>query len=282
MDFETFKKELHNLGTDTIHSATHILNFTLDLFSEFINTNKSLPNSFKEEILALLTTYQPEMSIFENFRNFLLQEKKTWTIRLLQRLIIEFRNSVNEQEVDTIRKLIIELKKLDISNIVTISYSKMVLNSILEYCTIKRLISVLVLSSPPKYEGVQFAKDLLYSSPTINLSLINDNLLGSQLKNLDKKTIVLIGCDSIFDNGSILNKSGSLMLAIMSKYFGIPFFVVGTQIKKRNIKFHQEMIKNQDLIDLPWYNEDLKKTNIKVINKYYDYVSNELITKIFY
>jgi translation initiation factor 2B subunit (eIF-2B alpha/beta/delta family) len=282
MDYQTFKKELHNLGMNTTQSATQILDLTINLFIGFLNTNNSLPTSFKEEILSFLSSYQPEMSIFENLHHFLLQEIKPWTKKSLHSLIINYKKSIIEEENESISKLVIELKKLNIKNMITISYSKLVLNSILEYIKNNKLDIIMISSSPPKFEGVQFAKDLSGSSKTTSIVLVEDTLLASQLKILKNFTAVVVGCDSIFADGSILNKSGSYMLAILCQHFKIPFFVLGSKFKKRKQNFDQKIIKTKELTDLSWYDEELKEKEIKIVNKYFDYIPSDLITKIFY
>ncbi|MHA1984706.1 MAG: hypothetical protein ACW967_10150 [Candidatus Hodarchaeales archaeon] len=281
MDYQTFKIELIKLGTNTTYSASQILDLTIKLFTDFLNSNNSIPISFKEEVLSFLSTYQPEMSIFKNLHDFLL-EYKSWNKKSLQQLMFRYDKLIKEQEKESINKLVIELRKLSIRNIITISYSKLVLKSIIKYVKDNKLESILVSSSPPKFEGVQLAKDLRSSTITTKIVLVEDTLLASQLKTLNNSTAVVIGCDSIFADGSILNKSGSFMLAILCKHFGIPFFVVGSEFKKRNIIFDQEIIKNQELPDLSWYDEELKEKEINIVNKYFDYVPSDLITKIFY
>jgi translation initiation factor 2B subunit (eIF-2B alpha/beta/delta family) len=178
--------------------------------------------------------------------------------------------------------LIIELKKLNIKNIITISYSKLVLNSILKYIKYSKLEVILISSSPPKFEGVQFAKDLSELSRATSIVLVEDTLLASQLKILKNNTAVVVGCDTIFADGSILNKSGSYMLAILCEHFEIPFLVIGSKFKLRKQNFDQKIIKTQELTDLSWYDEELKEKEIKIVNKYFDYIPCDLITKIFY
>jgi hypothetical protein len=98
MDYQTFKKELHNLGTNTTNSATQILDLTLNLVIKFLNSNNSLPISFREEFLSLVSSYQSELSIFENLHQFLLQEHRPWTKISFQELIVNYKNSNIKEE----------------------------------------------------------------------------------------------------------------------------------------------------------------------------------------
>lgn len=59
-----------------------------------------------------------------------------------------------------------------------------------------------------------------------DVTLICDNMAGVVMKE-GKVDIVMVGCDRVAANGDVANKVGTSSLAIIAKYYGIPFYVLG-------------------------------------------------------
>jgi translation initiation factor 2B subunit (eIF-2B alpha/beta/delta family)/8-oxo-dGTP pyrophosphatase MutT (NUDIX family) len=79
-------------------------------------------------------------------------------------------------------------------------------------------ITLRILESRPKFEGVTFANVLLSalppSSQNIKIELLPDSAVATALK---EATLVIIGADKVAPAGEVCNKIGSLTLAIVAK-----------------------------------------------------------------
>jgi methylthioribose-1-phosphate isomerase len=60
----------------------------------------------------------------------------------------------------------------------------------------------------------------------INVTLICDNMAGAVMKN-GWVNYCFTGCDRIAANGDTANKTGTSAVAILAKYYGIPFYILG-------------------------------------------------------
>jgi methylthioribose-1-phosphate isomerase len=76
----------------------------------------------------------------------------------------------------------------------------------------------------PQLQGARLTAWELFQEK-IPVSVITDNMAGWLMKE-GKINLVLVGADRIARNGDTANKIGTYSLAILSKYHGIPFYVV--------------------------------------------------------
>ena len=58
----------------------------------------------------------------------------------------------------------------------------------------------------------------------IDVTLICDNM-AAQLMSEGKVDLVIVGTDRVTANGDVVNKIGTLGVAILARHFGIPFYV---------------------------------------------------------
>ncbi len=127
---------------------------------------------------------------------------------------------------------------------------------------------VIVTETRPLYQGVMTAKDLLKSKIPILYS--EDSAIGHFMKVTTK---VLVGCDAILPNGAIVNKIGTLPLAIVAKHFGRPVFVAGGTIKITP-EVQIEFRKAEEII------EPQRLPGAKIINPAFDVTPAEFIDQI--
>jgi ribose 1,5-bisphosphate isomerase len=85
---------------------------------------------------------------------------------------------------------------------------------------------VIVTETRPMYQGIMTAKEL--SKAGIEVTFVVDSAIGFVMKDVKK---VLVGCDAIFVDGSIVNKIGTFPIAVMARDFGKPFYVAGGTYK---------------------------------------------------
>lgn len=116
----------------------------------------------------------------------------------------------------------------------------------------------------------------------IDVTLITDNM-AAHIMATGKIDIVIVGTDRVVANGDVANKIGTLGVAILAKYYDIPFYVAcpsstidmktkcGTEIPIEERK--QEEITNI-------MGQNIAPLNIKTRNPAFDVTPNELVTGI--
>lgn len=117
----------------------------------------------------------------------------------------------------------------------------------------------------------------------INTTLICDNMASLVMKQ-DKINAVLVGTDRIAANGDIANKIGTSGVAILAKYYDIPFYVLGPystidyKCKTGNDIVIEE--REQSEIKEMWYKKPMALPETKCYNPAFDVTDNSLITAI--
>lgn len=99
-----------------------------------------------------------------------------------------------------------------------------------------------------------------------------------------KVQCVMVGCDRIAANGDFANKIGTSGVAILAKYYGIPFYTLGPS---STIDFntptgddiHIEM-RDPEEIGSMWYKEPMILPEIKKFNPSFDVTDHSLLTGI--
>jgi len=185
-----------------------------------------------------------------------------------------------DKSVNTINKLINQIKQSRIqigekgakliknnSKIMTHCHSGDALSIIKEAAKTKK-IEVYATETEPKHQGIITAKEL--HALGIKVTLIEDPAAAYFMKEMD---YVIVGCDAIRKEG-IINKIGTLDLAILAKKFKKPFYMAGNTLKLDNRK--KFIIEERSVKEV--YVGNLK--GIKVRNPAFDVTPHELITRI--
>lgn len=117
----------------------------------------------------------------------------------------------------------------------------------------------------------------------IDVTLICDNMASLVMKQ-GKINAVLVGTDRIAANGDIANKIGTSGVAILAKYYGIPFYVLGPYSTiDYNCCTGDDIIieeREADEIKNMWYKNPMALAETKCYNPAFDVTDNELITAI--
>lgn len=117
----------------------------------------------------------------------------------------------------------------------------------------------------------------------IDVTLICDNMASLVMKKgwIDA---ILVGCDRIAANGDTANKIGTSGVAVLAKYYGIPFYVLGptSTIDMLSESGNEIMIeeRNSDEITELWYTKRMAPLGVKTFNPAFDITSHELISAI--
>lgn len=117
----------------------------------------------------------------------------------------------------------------------------------------------------------------------VDTTLICDNMASLVMKQ-GKINAVLVGTDRIAANGDIANKIGTSGVAILAKYYGIPFYVLGPYSTiDYKCKTGDDIVieeREQSEIKEMWYKKPMALPETKCYNPAFDVTDNSLITAI--
>ena len=134
----------------------------------------------------------------------------------------------------------------------------------------------------PLLQGARLSAFELVSDG-IDTTLICDNMASQVMKN-GWVQAVFVGCDRVAANGDACNKIGTSGVAILAKYYNIPFYVCApTSTIDMNIKKGSDIPieerSGREITDL-WYEKRMAPDGVKVYNPAFDITDNGLITAI--
>jgi translation initiation factor 2B subunit (eIF-2B alpha/beta/delta family) len=149
-------------------------------------------------------------------------------------------------------------------SIATLSHSGTVFNSLVKARDF--INEVYIFRSCPKCEGEKMG-DLLFKSG-FNVFVVNDFGLSYVVRKVD---LVVSGCDAVFEDGSILNKAGTLPLFVLAKNFGKVSVVLADFLKFVNERVNFDEI-FKDAVELK------SKGKVKELNLLFEIVDGTFIT----
>jgi len=213
------KISLNSILNDKVHGSSEILKRFLDYLYE----NRKNPTKLKSALLSARKKFPHFPAILEIIENMeiLLKENNTFMLPAL----ITFFKFLEKESYKTIFKNA-ETELLKHNTFLTISHSKTLIEIFKLLKKENEKLKVFVCESPPMNEGKLLSEELKRNK--IKNQLITEASTGKIIKQMDA---VILGADQIFKNGSIVNKTGSRMLAILAKYERIPVYVLASKSK---------------------------------------------------
>ena len=134
----------------------------------------------------------------------------------------------------------------------------------------------------PLLQGVRLSAFEL-AADGVDTTVICDNMASQVMKN-GWVQAVFVGCDRVAANGDACNKIGTSGVAILAKYYGIPFYVCGPTstidmsiAKGGDITIEQ---RPDSEVTEKWYQKRMAPEGVKVYNPAFDVADHELITAI--
>lgn len=117
----------------------------------------------------------------------------------------------------------------------------------------------------------------------IDVTLICDNMASLVMKQ-GKINAVLVGADRIASNGDFANKIGTSGVAILAKYYNIPFYVLAPYSTiDYSCETGKDIIieeRDADEIKTMWYEKPMALSETKCFNPSFDVTDNSLVTAI--
>ncbi|MDD6561009.1 MAG: s-methyl-5-thioribose-1-phosphate isomerase, partial [Lactimicrobium massiliense] len=117
----------------------------------------------------------------------------------------------------------------------------------------------------------------------VPVTSICDNMASLVMKE-GKIQAVMVGCDRIAANGDFANKIGTSGVAILAKYYHIPFYTLGPSSTidfstKTGSDIHIEQ-RDPDEIRSMWYKEPMILREVDCYNPSFDVTDHSLLTAI--
>ena len=134
----------------------------------------------------------------------------------------------------------------------------------------------------PLLQGVRLSAFEMISAG-VDTTLICDNMASMVMKN-GWVAACFTGCDRVAANGDAANKIGTSGLAILARYYKIPFYIcaptstIDMSIKEGNDIVIEER-KAEEVTEM-WYSERMAPPGVKVYNPAFDVTDNNLITAV--
>ena len=134
----------------------------------------------------------------------------------------------------------------------------------------------------PLLQGARLSAFELFADG-VDTTVICDNMASQVMKN-GWVNAVFVGCDRVAANGDACNKIGTSGVAILAKYYGIPFYVCGpTSTIDMTIEKGEDITIEQrpaEEVTEMWYKTRMAPEGVKVYNPAFDFADHELITGI--
>jgi len=184
---------------------------------------------------------------------------------------LKYLNSFELEENEKLKRIFQKIynKLPKINTILTISKSGTLIEVFRMWSMKNKNLKIIIPESRPASEGKLMAKALIKLG--INTELITDAMSGIYIHKADA---VIIGADAVLKNGDVINKTGSLHLALLCKYYNKPFYVLATRSKFQN---KSKVAIKQESSEKLWAFNHPKLT---VTNIPFEEVQNKLITGI--
>lgn len=117
----------------------------------------------------------------------------------------------------------------------------------------------------------------------VDVTLICDNMASMVLKS-GQVQFAFVGCDRIAANGDFANKIGTSGLAILCKYYGVPFYTLGPSSTidmscKSGADIEIEL-RDPAEIKTMWYAQPMALPETKCFNPAFDVTDHQLLTGI--
>lgn len=256
--------------------------------------------------------YEEFLKKFREYKDYLNASRPTavnlsWALGRMETVVIEAKGKAREEILGLLKQECLKIQEEDIQMCKAISeYGLSLLkdgDGILTHCNAGPLatsrygtgLGPLLLG---KERGMEFkvfsdeTRPLLQgarltayelSKAGIDVTLICDNMASLVMKN-GWIQACLVGCDRVAANGDTANKIGTSGVAILAKYYGIPFYVLGpTSTIDMSCKTGADIkieLRDGDEIKKKFYEKPMAPEEVSCYNPAFDVTDHELITAI--
>jgi len=266
-----------HLQNDHIHGASELAREALKGLSVYANLLKEQNTpDYKEKLIALarhLCQIRPSMTPVENLVGRWLthfNKCQSQDISVLQSAACHYAEKLENLSHNAMKQAAKNTLPLISPGMTLMTHSLSSTITTLFHLIAEQKIPIktIITASEPSLEGKKLAQ--LLSKLEIPTTYITDAQIGLFIKQAD---MVITGADTITEEGELINKSGTYLLALAAADAGIPFYACSESFKKSTKKLNaielEEMTGDElKLSPLPY---------ISVRNIYFDATPSRLV-----
>ena len=134
----------------------------------------------------------------------------------------------------------------------------------------------------PLLQGARLTTYELYKAG-VDVTLICDNMANTVMKK-GLVDAIFVGSDRISANGDVANKIGTCAVAILAKYYGVPFYALApSSTIDMNCKSGDDIVieeRNPDEIKNMFYEKSMALEGVKCFNPSFDVTDHSLVSAI--
>ncbi len=270
------QKYIDEIVNDRASGASELARRCLEIAMDIIwRIQTDGVREMKDEIEIFVRDLQnarPSMSPIKNMLQTWLDDLRTLPTFTLQEFRLEAMKTAEDLRersllaVEKVTRALLTILKPN-SRIMTYSYSSTVAAA-MKLCK-KNGVCLVVSEGRPLFEGRKLAEST--SADGIETTLITESQIGIFIKEVD---LVVVGADTILQNGEVVNKAGTCLLALAARAADVPFYVACESFKKS-----QQTVADVELERMPASELGIdEKPYLQVANYYFDITPAELIT----
>ena len=267
---DSFKNDVEKLKEDNISGSEEIVSKAIAIVREELNRQPSSYQTFQQllEMLNEIRNAKPEMAAVKNIVIYFLDffQKGVPILKLAERVYDKLEN----QRIKLQENLLVYLKRAKV--LATYSRSSSIASGLkaLSEKEPEKLPTLVMFESRPMLEGKNFAIET--ASWGYSVKFFSDAGMAIALRKFEPD-YVLVGADTIFPDGYVANKLGSVALALIAREYRMPFYVVSSTLKLL-LQEKEFSIQNYPSNEL-WEGE--KPENIQKFNPYFEIVPAKYI-----
>jgi translation initiation factor 2B subunit (eIF-2B alpha/beta/delta family) len=231
---EEIERVINSIRNDYENGSVIIANNAIDAFVSIVNSYRYDKDQIKIAT-DLIINSKPDMAALRNIMMMCLKEleslSKPYDFRNSAERIKNFMNNAASNLIENAIRIIKEHKKKD-NCIITCSYSSTVINLFKKMNNIVNLNKIYALESIS--DGRDHARSVISSCEKIGIDSYHIKA-KDLVENISHIDFAIIGADSYFDDGSVINGIPSLYLAEQC-YQKIPFYCLAESFKKSTEK----------------------------------------------
>lgn len=230
------RDRIKGLRNDNRSGAADLTQGAIEIFQQYLRTTRVKEKTeFLQDVRELCKAVMFAQVSMSSIKNTCIDVLSTLTkyrdgdnLQNVRRELERKLSKLSSQIANAPLRIASHLSKFirDNARIITISYSSTVAGVLSELKRRGKMFEVIVMESRPMFEGRRTATEL--ARARVPTTLIADAALGEYSKIVD---LAVVGADTIFYDGSIVNKIGTFPVAVCCKEARKPFYVLAHSSK---------------------------------------------------
>jgi len=276
---KTTNEAIESIRNDNVAGAQSITHRAAAIVEQYLHSVSSTSVDIKQHLLDLgqdVINAQPVMAPLFNLFDSLLRKFDVCRDRPERREILRDHVQAFSRAMNDHTQVIAEhvSRMIPHGGTVFTHSDSSALRAALQHCHSEgKLFSVYCTESRPACEGIRLAQALVEHG--ISTCLVTDTLIFALLRESRNRSVLLVGADSINTHG-VINKAGTAGLAIATKSWGIPLYVLAGSEKFLPAGFFPTVDQDKppdEILSQP-------PTGLRIINRYFDVTPLDSITGV--